>query len=83
MRLLQEGAGLALSPQQIIADLGLGWSDPILKALKQPCSINDLVQATGSSLPMILSKISELESDGLVECTGLFWQQKKRGYQAF
>ena len=83
LRLLQEGAGLALSPQQIIADLGLGWSDPILKALKQPCSINDLVQATGSSLPMILSKISELESDGLVECTGLFWQQKKRGYQTF
>ena len=83
LRLLQEGAGLAISPQQIIADLGLVWSDPILKALEKPCSIGALAQMTGSSLPMLLSKISELESDGLVENIGLFWQQKKRGYKEF
>ena len=78
LQLIQAGAQLAISPVQIVEDLGLEWIDPALRALHKPLSLGDLAQKTNLSVPGLLTKLSELEAEGLVESTGLFWQKKSR-----
>lgn len=76
LRLLQEGAGVAISPMQIAEELGLRWIDPIMKSLEKPLSLGDLSQQTNIPVSKLLIQLSELESEGLVENAGLFWQRK-------
>ena len=75
LQLLRDGAHIALSASQIVDDLGLEWIDPIMKTLEKPYSTGDLAQALNLPISQLLSQLSELEAEGLIQDTGLFWQR--------
>jgi len=74
LELLDQGAHLALSAQQIKKDLNLNWIDPILSLLDRPHSTEEICSKLQQSIPIILAHLSELEQEKLIENIGLFCQ---------
>ena len=93
--LLREGAKLLLDPADLLASLGPGplaasaglppplapgVSDPLLAALGQGASLEELGQRLQQPLPQLAQQLLELELAGLVQpAGGLCWRPRHNG----